>query len=92
MILELISTEKKGGGCIMSNHRLSYPVKRWDLRDVLVLLLILISTLLAAWILKSEKTKYVVVVVEENVREEVKSYQVGSKDKLERWLLEKLKI
>ena len=76
----------------MPDHRLTYPVKRWDLRDVLVLLLILISTLLAAWILKSEKTKYVVVVVEENVREEVKSYQVDSKDKLEEWVLEKLKI
>ena len=76
----------------MPDHRLTYPVKRWDLRDVLVLLLIFVSTLLAAWILKSEKTKYVVVVVEENVREEVKSYQVGSKDKLEEWVLEKLKI
>lgn len=76
----------------MPEHQLTYPIKRWDLRDVLVLLLIIISTLLAAWILKSEKTKYIVVVVEENVREEVKSYQVNSKDKLEEWMAEKLKI
>ncbi len=76
----------------MPNHRLTYPVKRWDLRDVLVLLLIILSTFLAAWILQSEKTKYIVVVVEENVRQEVKSYQVDSKDKLEDWIVEKLKI
>lgn len=76
----------------MSKQRLTYPIKRWDLRDVLVLLLIIVSTFLAAWILKSEKTKYIVVVVEESVREDVKSYQVNSKDKLEKWMSEKLKI
>jgi hypothetical protein len=76
----------------MPDHRLTYPVKRWDLRDVLVLLLVILSTLLAAWILQSEKTKYIVVVVEDNVREEVKSYQADSKNKLEEWMVEKLKI
>lgn len=76
----------------MPDQRLTYPIKRWDLKDVLVLLLIIVSTLLAAWILKSEKTRYIVVVVEENVRDEVKSYQVDSKNKLEEWMVEKLKI
>ena len=76
----------------MPEQKSTYPIKRWDLKDILVLVLIIISTLLAGWILKSEKTKYIVVVVEESVREDVKSYQVNSKDKLEEWMSEKLKI
>ena len=68
------------------------PVKRWDLKDVLVLLLILVFTFLAAWVLKSEKTKYVVVVVEQGVSKEIKSFQAGSKDRLQEWMIEKLKI
>ncbi|MBW1692723.1 MAG: hypothetical protein JRJ41_00930 [Deltaproteobacteria bacterium] len=76
----------------MPEHRLSYPIKRWDLRDVVVLLLIIISTFLAGWILTLEKTKYIVVVVEENVSKEVKYYKATSKEKLEEWMIEKLKI
>lgn len=76
----------------MADHQLTYPVKRWDLKDVLVLLLIVLSTLLAARILQSEKTKYIVVVVEDSVSEEVKSFQTDSKYKLEEWMVEKLKI
>ena len=76
----------------MLEHGSTYPIKRWDLRDVLVLVLIIISTLLAAWIVKSEKTKYIVLVVEESVREDVKFYKANSKGKLEEWMIEKLKI
>ena len=76
----------------MSEHRSTYPIKRWDLRDILVLLLIILSTLFATWIVKSEKTKYIVLVVEENVREDVKFHKVNSKEKLQEWMIEKLKI
>ena len=76
----------------MQTHRSTYPVKRWDLRDVLVVVLILISAFLAAWIVKSEKTKYIVLVVEENIRKDVKFYKTNSKGKLEEWMIEKVKI
>ena len=76
----------------MPEQRSTYPIKRWYLRDILVLALIIIFTFFAAWILKSEKTKYVVVVVEENVNKEIESYKIGSKDRLEEWLVKKLKI
>jgi hypothetical protein len=76
----------------MPEQRLTYPVKRWDLRDVIVLVLIVVSTLLVGWILTLDKTKYIVVVVQENVDKEVKSYKANSKEKLAEWMTDKLKI
>ena len=76
----------------MPEQRSTYPVKRWDLRDVIVLVLIVVSTLLVGWILTLDKTKYIVVVVQENVDKEVKSYKANSKEKLAEWMTDKLKI
>ncbi|UCD33591.1 MAG: hypothetical protein JSV38_06945 [Desulfobacterales bacterium] len=76
----------------MPEHQLPYPIKRWDLRDVTVLLLIIFSILLAGWVLTLEKTKYIVVVVEESVSKEVKYQQTNSKEKLGEWMIGKLKL
>jgi hypothetical protein len=76
----------------MPEQELPYPIKRWDLRDVIVLVLIVVSILLVGWILTLDKTKYIVVVVQENVDKEVKAYKANSKEKLAEWMAGKLKI
>ena len=68
---------------------LPVPIKRFGMKDGLVLLLIAIVFFLAGWIMQSEKTKYVVVVVKERVEKGVDFYQAKSKEKIGEFIMEK---
>ncbi len=72
--------------------RLAYSIKRWEMRDILVLLLVIISILLAGWALQSKKTKYVIIVVEESVKDDVRYYRAKSKEKIEKFMMRKMGI
>ena len=67
----------------------SITIRRLGMRDILVLVLIAIIFFLAGWIMQSEKTKYVVVVVKERVEKEVDFYQAKSKEKIGEFLMKK---
>ncbi len=71
---------------------LAYSIKRWEMRDILVFLLVIISILLAGWALQSKKTKYVIIVVEESVKDDVRYYRAKSKEKIEKFMMRKMGI
>ena len=47
-----------------------HPARQWEIKDVLVLLLIAIILFFIFWLMQSEKTKNVVVDVKEKVEKE----------------------
>jgi len=60
----------------------SYPILRWGIKDILVLLLIAIIIFLISWIVQSEKTKDVVFDVKEKVEREADFYGRELKDSI----------
>lgn len=73
----------------------AYAIKRWELKDVIILLLIVITIFLAGWTMQSEKSKYIVIFVEEveeKVKDEYRLYKAKSKDKIEEFVLKKINI
>ena len=68
------------------------PVQKFGIKDALVLSLIIITFFLAGQVIQSEKTQYVVIVINEKVEDEVLYYQTQTKEKVEELITEKLKI
>ncbi len=69
--------------------RSSYPIIRWGIRDVLVLLLIAIILVIASWIVQSKKVKNVVVDVKEKIGNETDYYKRKSKEKIGEVIMKK---
>jgi hypothetical protein len=67
----------------------SINLRRLGMKDILVLFLIAIIFFLAGWILQSEKTKYVVVVVKEKVEQEADFYKAKSKEIIDEFIMQK---
>jgi len=67
----------------------SYPTKRWEIKDVLVLVLIAIIFLLAGWIIQLEKTKILAVDAKERIENEADFHGRKLKDKIGEVITEK---